>query len=81
MVSGIRCPAQSDPMKKWSESRAAASKSRCPVGRRGEFPDVHLPIRSSVCLSFHPPPFEALINAKSPQTNILKYFMIMVKNT
>ena len=24
----------------WSESRAAAPKGRCPVGHRGEFPDV-----------------------------------------
>ena len=27
-------------VKKWSESRAAAPKGRCPVGHRGEFPDV-----------------------------------------
>ena len=40
MVSGIRWPAGSDPVKKWSESRAAAPKGRCPVGHRGEFPDV-----------------------------------------
>ena len=26
MVSGTRCPAGSDPVKKWSESRAAALK-------------------------------------------------------
>ena len=40
MVSGTRCPAGSDPVKKWSESRAAAPKGRCPVEHRGEFPDV-----------------------------------------
>ena len=40
MVSGSRCPAWSDQLKKWSESRAAAPKGRCPVGHRGEFPDV-----------------------------------------
>ena len=40
MVSGTRCPAWSDQLMKWSESRAAASKGRCPVGHRGEFPDV-----------------------------------------
>ena len=36
MVSGTRCPAWSDQVKKWSESRAAAPKGRCPVGHRGE---------------------------------------------
>ena len=40
MVSGTRCPAGSDPVKRWSESRAAAPKGRCPVEHRGEFPDV-----------------------------------------
>ena len=40
MVSGTRCPAGSDPVKKWSEGRAAAPKGRCPVEHRGEFPDV-----------------------------------------
>ena len=40
MVSGTRCPAWSDQLKKWSESRAAAPKGRCPVGHRGEFPGV-----------------------------------------
>ena len=40
MVSGTRCPAGSDPVKKWSESRAAAPRGRCPVEHRGEFPDV-----------------------------------------
>ena len=40
VVSGTRCPAWSDQLKKWSESRAAAPKGRCPVGHRGEFPDV-----------------------------------------
>ena len=40
MVSGDRCPACSDQLKKWSESRAAAPKGRCPVGHRGEFPYV-----------------------------------------
>ena len=39
-VSGTRCPAGSDSVKKWSESRAAAPKGRCPVGHRGEFPYV-----------------------------------------
>ena len=37
MVSGTRCPAWSYYLKKWSESRAAAPKGRCPVGHRGEF--------------------------------------------
>ena len=40
MVSGTRCPAWSDQLKKWSESKAVAPKGRCPVGQRGEFPDV-----------------------------------------
>ena len=40
MVSGTRCPAWSDQLKKWSESRAAAPKGRCPVRHRDEFPDV-----------------------------------------
>ena len=40
MVSGTRCPAGSDPVKKWSESSAAAPKGRCPVEHRGEFRDV-----------------------------------------
>ena len=40
MVSGTRCPARNDQLKKYSESRAAAPKGRCPVGHRGEFPDV-----------------------------------------
>ena len=40
MVSGTRCPAGSDPVKKWNESRAAAPKGRCPVEHRGEFPYV-----------------------------------------
>ena len=40
MVSGTRCPAWSDQVKKWKESRAAAPKGQCPVGHRGEFPDV-----------------------------------------
>ena len=40
MVSGTRCPAGSDPVKRWSESRAAAPKGRCPVEHRGEFRDV-----------------------------------------
>ena len=37
MVSGTRCPAGSDLVKRWSESRAAAPKGRCPVEHRGEF--------------------------------------------
>ena len=40
MVSGTLCPAWNDQLKQWSESRAAAAKGRCPVGHRGEFPDV-----------------------------------------
>ena len=40
MVSGTRCPAWSDQLKQRSGSRAAAPKGRCPVGHRGEFPDV-----------------------------------------
>ena len=40
MVSDTRCPAGSDSVMKWSESRAAAPKGRCPVEHRGEFPDV-----------------------------------------
>ena len=47
MVSGTRCPAGSDPEKKWSESRAAAPKDRCPVEHRGEFQDVRPSIRPS----------------------------------
>ena len=40
MVGGTRCPAWSDQVMKWSESRAAAPKGRSPVGHRGEFTDV-----------------------------------------
>ena len=40
MVSDTRCPAGSDPVKRWSESRAAAPKGRCPVEHRGEFRDI-----------------------------------------
>ena len=40
MVSGTRYPAWSDQLKKWRESRAAAPKDWCPVGHRGEFPDI-----------------------------------------
>ena len=36
MVSGTRCPAWSDQLKKWGESRAAAPKGQCPVEHRGE---------------------------------------------
>ena len=36
MVSGTRCPARSDPVKKWSESRAAAPKGQCPVTGRAK---------------------------------------------
>ena len=39
MVSGTRCPALSDELKKWSKSRAAAPKDQCPLGHRGKFPD------------------------------------------
>ena len=38
MVSGTRCPAWSDQLKRWSESRAAAPKGRCPAP--GEFPYI-----------------------------------------
>ena len=38
-LSDKPCPA-SDKLKKWSESRAAAPKGRCPVGHRGEFPYI-----------------------------------------
>ena len=40
MVSGTQCPPRSDPVKKWSESRAAAPKAQYPVEHRGEFSDV-----------------------------------------
>ena len=40
MVSGTQCPAWSDQLKRWSESKAAAPKGRCPVGHRDEFPYV-----------------------------------------
>ena len=40
MVSGTQCPAGSDPVEKWSESRAAAQKGRCPVEHKGKFRDV-----------------------------------------
>ena len=36
MVSGTRCPAWSNQLKRWSGSRAAALKGRCPVGHREE---------------------------------------------
>ena len=42
MVTGTQCPALSDQLKKWSESRAAAKKGQCPIEHRGEFPDVIL---------------------------------------
>ena len=42
MVSGTRCPAGSDPVKKWNESRAVAPKGLCPVRHRSEFPDMIL---------------------------------------
>ena len=35
-----------NPVKKWSESRAAAQKGRCPVEHRGKLRDV----RPTVCL-------------------------------
>ena len=37
MFIGAHSPARSDQMKKWSESKAAVPKGRCPVGHRGEF--------------------------------------------
>ena len=40
MVSGTQCPAWSDLMKKWRESRAAALKGQCPVEHGEEFPGV-----------------------------------------
>ena len=40
MVSSNQRPGGSDPVKKWSESRAAASKGQYPVEHRGEFSDV-----------------------------------------
>ena len=46
MVSGTRCPAGSDLVKRLRESRAAAPKGQCPVEHRGEFRDV----RPFVCL-------------------------------
>ena len=55
MVSGTRCPAGSDPVKKWSESRAAAPKGRCPVEHRGEFPYVRPSVRPSFRPSVPPP--------------------------
>ena len=55
MVSGTRCPAWSDQLKKWSGSRAAAPKGRCPVGHRGEFPDVRPSFRPSLHPSILPP--------------------------
>ena len=48
MVSGTRCPAGSDHVKYWGESRAAAPKGRCPVEHRGEFPYVRPSFRPSV---------------------------------
>ena len=40
MVSGNLCPAWSDQLKEWSESRTAASMGQCPEGHMGEFPVV-----------------------------------------
>ena len=40
MVSGTRCPAWSDQVKKWIESRAGARKGRYPLGYRGKFSDI-----------------------------------------
>ena len=48
MVSGTRCSAGSDSLMKWSESRAAAPKGRCPVEHRGEFRDIRPSVRPSV---------------------------------
>ena len=45
MVSGTRCPAGKDAVKKGSESRAVVLKGQCPVEHMGEFRDV----RPSVC--------------------------------
>merc|ERR1711911_250311 len=42
--------------KKWSESRAAAPKGRCPVEHRGKFRDVRPSVLPSVLPSFRPPP-------------------------
>ena len=43
MVSGTRCPAGSDPVKKWTESRAAAQKGCCPVRILAELLYIHSP--------------------------------------
>ena len=43
MVSGTRCLVQSNQLKNWSESRAAAPKSQHPVGHGVDF-------LTSVCL-------------------------------
>ena len=56
MVSGTRCPAWSDKLKKWSEGGAAAPRGRCPVGHRGEFPYVRPSVRTYVRPSVRPPP-------------------------
>ena len=40
MVSGTCCPACGDQVKWVRESRAAVLKGQCPVGHKGEFPDV-----------------------------------------
>ena len=36
MVSSTQCPAWSDQVKQWSQSRAAALKDWCPIGHRGK---------------------------------------------
>ena len=46
-----RCPASSDQLKKWSESRAAASKGWCPLGHRGE--KAHLRPLGLLSISFN----------------------------
>ena len=65
MVSGTRCPAGSDPVMKWSESKAAAPKGRCPVKHRGGIsrrpegdnsplcPTGHRPFGAAALLSLH----------------------------
>ena len=75
MVSGDRCPACSDQLKKWSDSRAAAQKDPCPVGYRGEFPYLK---QSSLILNGNFMSLPLVINIPCYSTGISKFFHLFV---
>ena len=53
MVSGTRCPACCDYVRKRSESRAAAPKGRCPVEHRGELVFVETSLETCLNIEGH----------------------------